>query len=106
MGFFQSLTATHIVYFLQSLSRLSGTTINYSDLGRNLGISAPTAREYLKIAHGTFVWRSLPAYEKNATKRIAKHTKGHFRDCGLLHHLWHIDDQRDLLSQTPYGKIL
>ncbi len=50
--------------FLQSLYQLSGTIINYSDLDRNLGISAPTAREYLEIAHGTFVWRSLPAYEK------------------------------------------
>ena len=69
-----------------------------------MGPSAPTAREYLEIAHGTFVWRSLPAYEKNATKRIVKHPKGHFRDCGLLHHLWHINDQRDLLSHPLMGR--
>ena len=90
--------------FLQSLSQLSGTIINYSDLSRSLGISPPSAREYLEIAHGTFVWRSLPAYEKNATKRIVKHPKGHFRDCGLLHHLWHIGELSDLLSHPLMGR--
>ena len=103
-GLFPRLNRDKYRLFLQSLSQLSGTIINYSDLGRNLGLSAPTAREYLEIAHGTFVWRSLPAYEKNATKRIVKHPKGHFRDCGLLHHLWHINDQRDLLSHPLMGR--
>ena len=103
-GLFPRLNRDKYRLFLQSISQLSGTIINYSDLGRNLGLSAPTAREYLEIAHGTFVWRSLPAYEKNATKRIVKHPKGHFRDCGLLHHLWHINDQRDLLSHPLMGR--
>ena len=44
------------------------------------------------------------SFEKNATKRIVKHPKGHFRDCGLLHHLWHINDQRDLLSHPLMGR--
>ena len=74
-GLFPRLNRDKYRLFLQSLSQLSGTIINYSDLGRNLGLSAPTAREYLEIAHGTFVWRSLPAYEKNATKRIVKHPR-------------------------------
>ena len=103
-GLFPKLNRDKYRLFLQSLSQLSGTIINYSDLGRTLGLSAPTAREYLEIAHGTYVWRSLPAYEKNATKRIVKHPKGHFRDCGLLHHLWHISNQRDLLSHPLMGR--
>ena len=42
--------------FLQMLSNLSGTIINYSNIARALGVSQPTAREYILIAHGTFIW--------------------------------------------------
>ena len=104
VSLFPKLNRDKYRLFLQSLSQLSGTIINYSDLARSLGISPPTAREYLEIAHGTFVWRSLPVYEKNATKRIVKHPKGHFRDSGLLHHLWHIGKQSDLLSHPLMGR--
>ena len=104
VSLFPKLNRDKYRLFLQSLSQLSGTIINYSNLARSLGISAPTAREYLEIAHGTFVWRSLPAYEKNATKRIVKHPKGHFRDSGLLHYLWHIGEQSDLLSHPLMGR--
>ena len=89
--------------FLQMLAQLSGTIINYSNIARTLGVSAPTVREYFKIAHGTFVWRHIPPYEKNASKRIVKHPKGYLRDSGLLHHFLHLHQQNDLLSHPQMG---
>jgi predicted AAA+ superfamily ATPase len=88
-GLFPGLNHHKYRLFLQMLSNLSGTVINYSTVARTLGISQPTAREYFRIAHGTFVWRDIPPYEKNATKRIVKHPKGYLRDTGLLHFMLH-----------------
>lgn len=42
-------------------------------------------KDYLDIAHGTFIWRNISSYEKSLTKSIIKMPKGGFRDSGLLH---------------------
>lgn len=89
--------------FLQMLSHLSGTIINYSDVARALGVSPPTVRDYFDIAHGTFIWRKIPPYERNALKRIIKHPKGYIRDPGLLHHLLHLARQEDIMAHPSLG---
>lgn len=89
--------------FVHMLAQLSGTIINYAEVGRALGISQPTAREYFQIAHGTFIWRHLPAYERNAVKRVVKHPKGFMRDSGLLHYLLHLNSIDELLSHPQMG---
>jgi predicted AAA+ superfamily ATPase len=55
------------------------------------------------IAHGTFVWRKLPAYGRNVTKRIVKHAKGYLRDSGVLHQLLRIPDLDALLGHPQVG---
>ncbi|MFV2058520.1 MAG: ATP-binding protein, partial [Thiohalomonadales bacterium] len=89
--------------FIQLLGNLSGTIINYSDIARALSVSQPTARDYMQIAHGSFVWRNIPAYEKNASKRIVKHPKGYLRDSGLLHFLLHLSKPENLLTHPQMG---
>ena len=100
---FPNLQRPKYQLFLQMLAQLSGTIINYSDVARALGVSAPTVREYFKIADGTFIWRHIPPYEKNASKRIIKHPKGYLRDSGLLHHLLHLHSLNDVLSHPQMG---
>ncbi len=90
--------------FVQMLAQLSGSIINYSEVARALGVSQPTARDYFQIAHGTFIWRHIPAYEKDATKRVVKHPKGYLRDSGLLHHLLHLQDRNDLMAHPRMGQ--
>ena len=89
--------------FLQTLSNLSGTIINYSDISRVLGVSKPTIKDYFDIAHGTYIWRNIPSFEKDAVKRIVKHPKGIFRDSGLLHHLLRIENSDSLSSHPQMG---
>ncbi|MBL8026256.1 MAG: ATP-binding protein [Fibrobacteres bacterium] len=89
--------------FVRLLSNLSGSIINYSDVSRALGVSAPTIRDYIRIAEGSFMWRHIPSYEKNAVKRIVKHPKGYIRDTGLLHHFLRIRTMDDLLSHPRMG---
>ena len=100
---FPNLQREKYQLFLQMLAQLSGSIINYSDVARTLGVAAPTVREYFKIADGTFIWRHLPPYEKNAIKRIVKHPKGYLRDSGLLHHFLHLHTLKDLLAHPQMG---
>lgn len=100
---FPNLQRPKYQLFLQMLAQLSGSIINYSDVARTLGVSAPTIREYFKIADGTFIWRHIPPYEMNASKRIVKHPKGYLRDSGLLHHLLHLYALNDVLSHPQMG---
>ncbi len=101
---FPALDRQKFRLFVQMLAQLSGSIINFSEVARALGVSQPTARDYFQIAHGTFLWRHLPAYEKDATKRIVKHPKGYLRDSGLLHYLLHLRDRDELMAHPRMGQ--
>ena len=101
---FPGLDQDRFRLFLQYLASLSGTIINNADVARGLGVSPPTVRDYFEIAHGTFLWRRLPPYVKQATKRLVKHAKGHMRDSGLLHRLLHLADRDALLGHPQAGR--
>ncbi|MEA2115842.1 MAG: ATP-binding protein [Thermodesulfobacteriota bacterium] len=103
MRLFPGLNRNKFLLFINMLANLSGEIINYSNVARALGVSQPTARDYFQIAHGTFIWRQLPSYEKNGVKRIVKHPKGYLRDSGLLHHLLRLADLDALLSHPGMG---
>lgn len=100
---FPGLNQQKFKLFLHMLSHLSGTIINYSNVARTLGVSQPTAREYFHIAHGTFIWRHIPSYDKNSAKRIVKHPKGYLRDTGLLHFLLRLQSINDVLTHPVMG---
>jgi predicted AAA+ superfamily ATPase len=74
--------------------------LNYAEVARALGVSQPTARDYFDIAHGTLIWRAIPAYSRDVAKRVVKHPRGYLRDSGLLHALLRIPDA-DALSSHP-----
>ena len=89
--------------FLELLGGLSGRVINYAETARALNVSQPTARDYFDIAHGTFVWRRVPAFSGDAVRRIVRHPRGYLRDTGLLHALLRIPDTQALLSHPQMG---
>ncbi len=37
-----------------------------------LGVTEPTISEYIDIANGTFIWRSMPSFEHNVTNVLSK----------------------------------
>ena len=73
-------------------------------MARSLGVSQPTVKDYFRIADGTFLWRSLPAFTHNTLKRVVKHPKGHLRDSGLLHSLLRIPDVDFLAAHPQMGR--
>lgn len=100
---FPGLDPQRFRQFIRLLAGLSGDVLNYSEVARALGVSQPTARDYFDIAHGSFLWRQLPAYHHNSVKRLVKHPKGYLRDSGLLHRLLHIRDRDALLAHPRAG---
>lgn len=89
--------------FITMLGELSGKTLNKSDIARSISVSEPTIHDYLEIASGTFLWRSLPSFEHNVTKRVVKMPRGHIRDSGLLHHLLHMGSLKQLQTSVVAG---
>jgi uncharacterized protein len=89
--------------FARMLAGLSGSTVNQADVSRALGVSSPTVRDYFEIAEGSYLWRRLPAFTRNVTRRVIKHPKGYLRDSGLGHHSLRIPDLTALLSHPQAG---
>jgi hypothetical protein len=100
---FPGLDEVRFRRFVEMLGGLSGRVINYADVARALHVSQPTARDYFDIAHGTFLWRRVPAYARDTVKRVTKHPRGYLRDSGLLHALLRIPDLDALLSHPQMG---
>lgn len=73
--------------FVGMLAQSSGTILNKSDLGRSLEVSEGRIRDYLDIAADTFLWRTLPSFERDQRKSVIKMPKGHVVDSGLRHFL-------------------
>ena len=101
---FPGLDPNRFRNFLAMLASMSGAIVNMSDLGRSLSVSQPTIRDYLDIAHGTYLWRRLYPFEKNVTKRIVKHPYGYLRDCGLVHFLLHIPNPIAMRTHPVAGR--
>jgi hypothetical protein len=100
---FPGLDEVRFRRFVEMLGGLSGRVLNYSDVARALQVSQPTARDYFEIAHGTFLWRRIPAFTRDVMKRVVKHPRGYLRDSGLLHALLRIPDLEALLSHPQMG---
>ena len=100
---FPNLNSLRFRHFIELLASCSGDIINHSKIANILDVSQPTIKDYFRIAHGTFIWRTLPAYSKNARKRVTKHPKGFLRDSGLLHHILQIPSDKRLLSHPQMG---
>lgn len=86
------------------LTQASGTILNNAQFARTLGVSEPTIRDWLQIAHDTFIWRQLPAWDRSRQKQLVKHPKGFLRDSGMMNHLLHINSI-ELLSTHPVAGL-
>jgi len=100
---FPGLNMQNYRRFIGMLSELSGTIINRSEIGRSLNINESTVRDYLDIAQGTYLWRSLPSLERTHSKSVVKMPRGYLRDSGLLHHLSGVRTQQQLSRRPGTG---
>lgn len=89
--------------FWMMLAHYHGNIFNASELGRSLGLSHKTIRNYLDILAGTFMVRELAPWFANISKRQVKSPKIYFRDSGILHTLLNVQSKQDLLINPKLG---
>ena len=73
--------------FLSGCAALVSEQVNYATLAESAEISAPTAKEWLKILQGLHIVYLLEPYSNNELKRLSKTPKLYFCDTGLCAYL-------------------
>lgn len=70
--------------FVQLLAGRTARLVNYSELGRDLGINYKTVQHYLSLLEASYIWKTIPPFFRNAEKRLVKSPKGIMLDAGLV----------------------
>ena len=91
--------------FYRLCAALTAQEINYSQIGRELGLSPDTSRRWLSMLKTTFQWIEVPAFSKNAIKRLSKKVKGYIVDSGLCCYALGISSPEFLSSHPNWGNI-
>lgn len=68
---------------MEVMALRSGQMLNQTDVGRDAGVSQPTAHRYINLLEATCLFERLPAFARNRTKRLIKAPKVFFLDPGL-----------------------
>jgi len=68
--------------FIRLAAALTAQEINYSQLGREIGVAPQTARRWLAMLKATFQWFEIPAFSGNNIKRVSSKPKGFVADTG------------------------
>jgi predicted AAA+ superfamily ATPase len=78
--------------------------LNAANLARGLGVDGKTVAGYLDLLVDLLLVRRLPAWHRNAGKRLVKSPKVYVRDSGIAHALLGIRDKEALLSHPVVGQ--
>lgn len=77
--------ASALARFWAMLAHVHAELLNWSELGRSMGVSDLTVRRYVDLLEGALVVRQLKPWHENISKRQVKAPKLYFRDAGMLH---------------------
>jgi predicted AAA+ superfamily ATPase len=89
--------------FWTMLAHVHGQTLNWSELGRSMGVADTTVRHYLDVLRGALVVAALQPWHENLSKREVKAPKVFVRDSGLLHALLDLDTKEALDGHPRVG---
>lgn len=70
--------------FVRLTAALTAQEINYSELGRDIGVTPQTAKRWLALLQQAFEWFEIPAYANNSIKKVSAKPKGYFADSGQV----------------------
>ncbi len=89
--------------FWMMTAHYHGSILNYSEIGKSLGLSDNTVRSYMELLESTFMIRFVQPYFINTKKRIVKKPKLYIRDSGIFHTLMSIEGKKDLFHHPKLG---
>jgi len=89
--------------FWSMLAHVHAQTLNWSELGRSMGVSDAIVRSYVDVLEGALVVSTLKPWHENISKRQVKAPKVFVRDSGLLHSLLDIESLEQLEGHPRIG---
>ena len=92
--------------FLRAAAARTGQLLNLSELARDIGISMPTAKDWMGVLEASNIVWLLRPYSRNVTSRIVKTPKLYFLDTGLCSHLLGWDSATTLMNGAMSGAML
>ena len=70
--------------FVRLVAALTAQEVNYSQIGREIGLTPQTAKRWMNLLIQTFEWFEVPAYSNNSLKKVSLKPKGYFADTGQV----------------------
>jgi predicted AAA+ superfamily ATPase len=91
--------------FMAACAARTGGLLNYAGIARDIGISAPTAKQWLSLLVTCGIIVLVEPYFNNALKRIVKSPKMYFMDTGLCAYLTKWDSPETLEVSAMTGQF-
>ncbi len=73
--------------FLRAAAIGDTEVTNFSNIGRECGVTSATVRSYYEILQDTLIGTLLPAFTRRAKRRVQHAPKFYFHDVGVVNHL-------------------
>jgi len=89
--------------FWTMLAHDQSSLLNAATLARGLGVDGKTVARYLDLLVDLLLVRRLPAWHRNAGKRLVRSPKVMVRDTGLVHALLGLSGKEQLLGHPVVG---
>ena len=96
---------TQFQTFLRALAVRSAQLINFTDMGRDLGLATNTVKAWISVLEATHQIVILRPYHTNVGKRLVKTPKVYFTDTGMLCYLAGIRDAAHAAAGPMAGAI-
>ena len=91
--------------FVQLAAALTAQEVNHSQFGREIGVTPSTAARWLSLLQATCQWTSVPAYTRNAVKRLSGRPKGYLADTGLACHVQALSAPKTIAGHPLLGPL-
>lgn len=91
--------------FLSLCSALTAQECNYSQMGRDIGLSVPAVQNWISVLKGTFQWLEVPAFSHNEIRKLSQKPKGYVTDTGLACHLLRFSSPEALSGHPAFGPL-
>ena len=92
--------------FMKVLAARTGQLLNYSDIARDVGISAPTIKAWVSMLVTSGLIFLLQPYHNNINSRVIKTPKVYFMDTGLVCYLTGWNSPQTLENGAMSGELL
>jgi predicted AAA+ superfamily ATPase len=95
-----------LAQLIELLAHRTGTLLNITQLANDLGRTRATVERHLALLEKLFLIRTLPAWHRNAGKRLIKSPKIHVCDSGLAATLADLNTSQWIGARERFGHLL